>query len=133
MDREQIHALLCDVGAVESDDVAEAVVAALEARDLLRIGERRRWRVTVDDPDAMAAYTFDVDAHTAYAASIEAARRAIRADPGACLAGTVKNLTDAQRAHMADDDADGLVGAVAKWAVAQPIVPVPTAEGADAA
>lgn len=122
MDLSQITSLLADEAGLDVEQ-AEQAAAVLEARDLLRVGDRRRWRVTVDDPDAAAAYTFDVDAHTARAACIEGARRAIRADPNGCITTLQRDgLTDAQRAQLADDGPDGLVHAVSLWATAREVV-----------
>lgn len=112
MDREQIIDLIESLGPVP----ANAVVDALMERDLLVLGPKRRWRVKVDDPGAFSAYEYEgIEAFSAWGASIEAARRAIRDDPGATFGQT--QTTPEQRAHMADA-ADELVRAVAGWAVA---------------
>jgi hypothetical protein len=118
VDREQVVELVRDtvVGTKADQSVAERVVEALENRDLLKSGERRRWHVVVDDPEASRAYEYDVEAYSAHAASIKAARLAIREDPGGCMVWPKgQQPTEEQRAHMADG---GLAELVARYAVA---------------
>jgi hypothetical protein len=124
MDREQIIEF---VGAVpgnfaglpeEQEAAATAVVDALIERDLLVVGERRRWRVRVDDPTAEQAYTYDdIEAHCAWAACVKAARRAIVDDPRATVRWQDGKLPDEkQRRQLADGD---LAELVARFAIAE--------------
>lgn len=106
MNRRQIIDLVSETGGLEQVvDVAERLVAELESRGLLVVGDARRWRVTVDDPNARRAYDYDgVETATAASACLIGARRAIRDDEGATIG---RGEVDAQwRAMLADAPAD---------------------------
>lgn len=124
MDREQIIELVAEAARRASgpgeDVVAGCVVDELIARDLLVTGPRRLWRVRVDDPSAVQAYTYEaVEAHSAWAACVKAARRAIVDDPRATVQWQGDPPTEAQRRQLADGTE--LAEAVARWAVAEEV------------
>lgn len=63
----------------------DAVLTLLELRDLLKLPEMRVFHVKVDDPEAMQAHEFEIEAPTARAAAFRAAQETIRKDPGGTM------------------------------------------------
>lgn len=123
MNRAQIIELVEQTGGLDQVvDVAEQLVDALESRGLLKIGDARRWRVTVDDPNARREYVYeDVEAATAAGACLVGARRAIRDDEGATI-GAGHEVEAEWRAMLAERPADdGLIRSVVAYTVAAEI------------
>jgi hypothetical protein len=86
-------------------------------RDLLVLGPRRRWRVAVDDPGAAQRHEYDdIEAHSAWAACVKAARRVIVDDPNATVRWKSNPPDEKQRRQLADGD---LAELVARFAVAE--------------
>lgn len=96
------------------EDIAP-ILRILEEAGLLAAGERSVYQVKIDDPDMTKWYCFDrIEAFSADAAAMEAARLAIRADPTHGM-----SVTGGAYADWVTYESPALVEAVAMYATVE--------------